>query len=106
MKLGIIVYSQNSEAVWNAFRLGVYALGQGDAVKVFLLANGVDCQSLDGENFKITEQMQQLVDKGGIILACGTCLKLRQKDGSELCPLSSMKDLHEIIKDSDKIISI
>ncbi|MCU0606993.1 MAG: DsrE family protein [Candidatus Edwardsbacteria bacterium] len=106
MKLGIIVYSQDPEAVWNAFRLGVYALGQGDTVKVFLLANGVDCQSLDGESFKITEQMQQLVDKGGVILACGTCLKMRQKDGSDLCPLSSMKDLHEIIKESDKIISI
>ncbi len=106
MKLGIIIYSQDPEAVWNAFRLGVFALGQGDKVNIFLLANGVDCQSLDSVKFKITEQIKLFSDKGGSILACGTCLKLRHKDGSELCPLSTMKDLYQIIKESDKIISI
>ena len=38
MKLGIVIYSTDAEIVWNAFRLGVFALQQGDQVKVFLLA--------------------------------------------------------------------
>ena len=105
MKLGIIIYSQDAETVWNAFRLGVYSLGQGDQASVFLLAKGVDCQSLDSDQFKVSEQMQVFHDQGGRILACGTCLKMRHKEGTEMCPLSSMKDLYEMIKSSDKVAS-
>jgi uncharacterized protein involved in oxidation of intracellular sulfur len=105
MKLGIIVYSQDAETVWNAFRLGVYSLGQGDQASAFLLAKGVECQSLDGGQFKVSEQMQAFHDQGGQILACGTCLKMRHQEGTEMCPLSSMKDLYEMIKTSDKVVS-
>ncbi|MCK5863074.1 MAG: DsrE family protein [Candidatus Hydrogenedentes bacterium] len=106
MKLGIVIYSTDAESVWNAFRLGTFALKQGDQVKVFLLANGVECETLDTEKFKVTEQMQSYVDAGGEILACGTCLKIRNSEGSEMCPLSTMEDLYNVIKHSDKVVSI
>ena len=106
MKLGIVIYSNDSEAVWNAFRLGIFSLNQKDEVKVFLLANGVECESLDDDRFKISEQMQKFVDSGGEILACGTCLQIRNSNGSEMCPISTMKDLYKLIKNSDKVISI
>ncbi|MBU8901244.1 MAG: DsrE family protein [Victivallales bacterium] len=106
MKLGIVIYSTDSESVWNAFRLGVFALQKNDSAQVFLLANGVECESLDTEKFKVTEQMQSFVDNGGKILACGTCLNIRNSEGSELCPLSTMQDLYNLINDSDKVISI
>ena len=48
---------------------------------------------------------QSYVDNGGQILACGTCLNLRQQDSSELCPLSTMKDLYELIRDCDKTVT-
>lgn len=105
MKLGIIIYSTDAETVWNAFRLGVFALKEGDGVKVFLLAKGVECDKLDTPPFKITEQMQALVDGGGDILACGTCLKIRGKGGTEMCPLSTMADLHQIVRESDKVVT-
>jgi len=106
MKLGLIIYSTDAETVWNGFRLGVYALAQGDKVTAFLLAKGVECESLNTDQFKVSEQMQTFVDKGGEILACGTCLKLRHSEGSELCPLSTMKDLYEVVRDSDKVVTI
>ncbi|MDP2303320.1 MAG: DsrE family protein [Ignavibacteria bacterium] len=106
MKLGIIIYSTDAETVWNAFRLGVFSLKEGDKVKAFLLAKGVECENLVNDKFNVKEQMQLFVDNHGEILACGTCLKIRNSEGSELCPLSTMKDLYEIIKDSDKVISI
>lgn len=105
MKLGIVIYSTDAETVWNAFRLGVFALKDGDAVNVFLLASGVECESLDTERFSVTGQMNELVEKGGKILACGTCLKIRNSEGTELCPLSTMKDLYELIRDSDKVVT-
>ncbi|MDD5670333.1 MAG: DsrE family protein [Candidatus Omnitrophica bacterium] len=105
MRLGIILYSSDAEVVWNAFRLGVYALGQNDSVKVFLLAKGVECESLKHEKFNVREQMEKFLHDGGKILACGTCLKIRNQDGSEMCPLSTMKDLYDLIKESDKVVS-
>lgn len=106
MKLGIIVYSSDPETVWNAFRLGSFALKEGEEVKAFLLAKGVEADTLDTKEFKVTDQMQSFVDHGGSILACGTCLKLRQTEGSELCPLSTMQDLYDMIAESDKVVSI
>jgi uncharacterized protein involved in oxidation of intracellular sulfur len=106
MKLGLVIYSDDTENVWNAFRLGVFALKQGDSVKAFLLAKGVECESLDTEKFKVTEQMQAYVNAGGEILACGSCLKIRNSKGSEMCPLSTMQDLYDLIAGSDKVISI
>jgi uncharacterized protein involved in oxidation of intracellular sulfur len=50
--------------------------------------------------------MQSFVDEGGEILACGTCLKLRNLEGTQLCPLSTMKDLYELIRDSDRVITV
>lgn len=105
MKIGIIIYSDDSETVWNAFRVGNFALKEGDEVKVFLLARGVECEALDTDKFAVTEQMQTLVDSGGEIFACGMCLKIRQSEGSEMCPSSTMKDLYEIIKGSDRIVT-
>ena len=105
MKLGIVIYSMDAETVWNAFRFGAFALKQGDSVKVFLLAKGVDCEKLNTKDFNVTGQMQTFVDAGGKILACGTCLKLRQSEGTELCPISTMKDMYDIVKESDKVLT-
>jgi len=105
MKLGMVIYSNDTETVWNAFRLGVFALKQGDTVKVFLLGKGVECEHLDTPKFKVTDQMQQFAAAGGVILACGTCLKLRDAEGSDLCPISTMADLHAIVSEADKVLT-
>jgi uncharacterized protein involved in oxidation of intracellular sulfur len=105
MKIGIVIYSDDSETVWNAFRLGNFALAESDSVKVFLLGKGVECESLDTSKFVVTEEMRMLVDAGGEIFACGSCLKIRQSDGSEMCPLSTMRDLYEIVKECDKTVT-
>jgi len=105
MKIGLVIYSNDPETVWNAFRLGNFALKQGDAVRAFLLAKGVECESLDTEQFKVTEQMQSFTDVGGQLFACGTCLKIRNSEGSQMCPLSTMKDLYEIVTQSDRVVT-
>ncbi len=105
MKIGIVIYSNDSETVWNAFRFANFALKEGGGVKVFLLGKGVECESIDTDKFKVTEEMKTLVDNGGEIFACGSCLKIRQSEGSEVCPVSTMKDLYEIIKKSDKVVT-
>jgi uncharacterized protein involved in oxidation of intracellular sulfur len=105
MKLGIIIYSNDAETVWNAFRFANFSLKEGDSVKVFLLAKGVEYESLDSEKFNIKEQAKSFLDSKGQIFACGTCLKSRESEGSQMCPISTMKDLYKIVKESDKIVS-
>lgn len=105
MKLGIIIYSNEAETVWNALRFANFAIQEGDTVKIFLLAKGVEYESLDGEQFKIREQADAFLSKGGNLLACGTCLQLRHAEGSEMCPISTMKDLHALVKESDKVVT-
>ena len=105
MKLGIVLYTTDAETAWNAFRLGLFALKQNDTVKTFLLAKGVESENIDTEQFKVTDQMREFLKQGGEILACGTCLKLRHTEGSELCPVSTMKDLYELVRDSDRVIT-
>lgn len=105
MKLGIIIYSNDPETVWNAFRLGNFSLQAGDEVRVFLLAKGVECESIDTDKFQVSEQIKQFAAAAGQILACGTCLKIRHQSASAVCPLSSMQDLYDLIKESDKIVS-
>lgn len=106
MKLALIVHATDPEILWNGFRLGQFALKAGDEVAAFLLARGVECGRHADPPFDVKDMMQQFADAGGRILACGTCLQLRHSQGSELCPLSTMKDLYELIRDSDRIVTI
>lgn len=106
MKLGLVIYTNDPETVWNAFRFGNHAAKHyGDEVRVFLLGRGVEAETLDTEKFKIAEQMQTLNQAGGKILAYGTCLKARQSEGTELCPISTMHDLHQLVVECDKVLS-
>jgi uncharacterized protein involved in oxidation of intracellular sulfur len=105
MKVGMVIYSNDAETVWNAFRFGNFAIAEGDSVKVFLLAKGVESESLNSDKFNVKEQIRRFVEDGGKIFACGTCLTIRNKEGSEICPLSTMQDLYDIVKWSDKMIT-
>ena len=105
MKLGIVIYSDHPETVWNAFRLANFSLKKKDEVKVFLMAKGVEAESLVNEQFNILDQMNKFLDANGILLACGTCIEIRKKDSTELCPISNMGDLYNLINESDKLIS-
>lgn len=105
MKLGLVIYSNDSETVWNAFRLGLFSLKHGDEVSAFLLGKGVEAQNLDSEKFKVTDMMNQFAAAGGVLLACGTCLKLRHTEDAGVCSLSTLEDLHRLVQDCDKTLT-
>ncbi len=105
MKIGMIIYSNDPETVWNAFRFGNFALEEGDSVRVFLLAKGVECERLNTKKFSVTDQIRRFIDNWGKVFACGSCLTIRQKEGSEMCPLSTMQDMYDMVKWSDKVLT-
>src|SRR6266540_6530563 len=105
MKLGILLSQSEPETVFNALRLANYSLKQGDTVKIFLVGKGVELDEISDSRFKVHEQARAVLDAGGQFLACGTCLKLRESAGSEICPLSTLKDLYEMVQDSDRVLT-
>jgi sulfur relay (sulfurtransferase) complex TusBCD TusD component (DsrE family) len=105
MKIGIIISQNEPESVWNAFRFGSFSLSKQHEVKVFLIGKGVESEEINDKKFNVKKQMEKFLDDGGKIFACGTCLKLRQKEGSQVCPLSTLQDLMNIVEGSDKIVS-
>ena len=105
MQLGIVIYSNEVETVFNAFRVASYALDKGDQVQVFLLAKGVESEQLPTDEFDVLGMMQKFVDAGGEVLACGTCLKIRQTGASELCPMSTLEDLYQLMNKADKLLT-
>jgi sulfur relay (sulfurtransferase) complex TusBCD TusD component (DsrE family) len=106
MKLGMIITQTNPETVFNALRLALYSLEQGDEVRVFLSGKGVEIDSIEDPTFDVKGQAQKVLDAGGQFLACGACLKLRDSEGSDICPLSTLKDQYRIVRDSDRVISL
>jgi uncharacterized protein involved in oxidation of intracellular sulfur len=105
MKLGIVITQTDPESVFNALRLALYSLQQGDKVRIFLSGRGVEIDRIEDPKFDVRGQAQKVLTAGGRFLACGTCLKLRQWEGSEICPLATLKDLYEIVRDSDKVLT-
>lgn len=106
MKTGIIIYSNDAETVWNAFRIGCFSAKVGDSVTVFLLGKGVETEIIDiTEDFHIEEQIDDLLNNNGKILACSTCLKIRGLETSEKITVSTLNEVYEIIKSSDKVLT-
>lgn len=105
MKLGIVLYSVEPEIVWNAFRLATFARKQEDTVKIFLLAQGVEIVSIQNEKFDIQKIIKEFVQAGGEIMSCTTCVKLRNMESNDLCPLVTLKDLYAVIQESDKVVT-
>ena len=106
MKLGIIITQTDPETVFNALRLALYSLKQGDEVRIFLSGRGVEIDQIEDPKFDVRAQAQKVLDAGGQFFACGACLKLRNSKGSEVCPLSTLKDHYEIVRDSDRIVTV
>ncbi len=104
MKLGIVIATREAERAWNAVRLANFALKAGDEVRIFLMGEGVEAPEISEGPFTVRKQLEDFLSAGGRIMACGTCLKLRDKGESELCTLSTLKDLYELIKEADKVL--
>lgn len=106
MKLGMVITQTDPETVYNALRLALYAVKAGDEVKIFLSGRGVEIDKIEDPRFNVREEAEKFLASGGKFLACGTCLKIRNSKGSEICPLSTLKDHYEMVRDSDRLITV
>ena len=105
MKIGIILQSNKPEHIWNTFRLGIAALKENHSMQINLMNEGVEAEDIpDSEHFDISKKIQEFKDLKGIILACETCLNVRSKSESKICPVTTMRDLVKMVEGSDKVL--
>ncbi len=105
MKIGIVLGTNAPEIAWNALRFGVTAREGGHAVRMFLLNAGVEVERIQDPAFDVPDQLSRFVGRGGEVLACGTCLDTRNMDGSPICPVSTMKELLQLVVESDRVVT-
>ena len=66
---------------------------------------GVETESLpDTEQFDLSKQIEKFKNLKGTLLACGTCLKVRSKEESVICPTTNMQELLKMVESSDKVL--
>ena len=105
MRIGIILGSNNPEHVWNTFRFGITSLKASHDVTIFLMSEGSELDSIaDTEHFDISKKVAEYKELKGNLYACGTCLEIRGKKESGVCPISTMTDLLKMVEESDKVL--
>lgn len=95
-----------AETNWNALRLANLALKKGDEVSIFLLGEAVEYEAGNSEKYNIKQQVGTFLqsDKAKL-LACGTCMKLRQKESTQTCPMGGLEDFYSLVATSDKLLT-
>jgi len=105
MRLGIVLESNKPEHVWNTFRFANTSLKAGHSVEVVLMSEGVEAEEIpDTNQFDISKKIEEFKSLKGILLACESCLKIRHKSESKICPVTTMTDLLNIVERSDKVL--
>lgn len=102
------------ENVWNGLRLALTLSSSsvGAGVNIFLLGDSVGAakkgQKTPEGYYNLGKMLQELVDRGVDILACGSCLKSRGLTKDDLVDgvkIGSMMLLSRWIMGSDKVLN-
>ncbi len=105
MKIGIIIETKEYEKAWNAMRFAVTAKKSNHEVKVFLMGEAVEIETLTHERFNVAEQVALFHEIGGEMLAWVSCLQSRMMGETEVCPISTMIDCVEMVEWADKTVT-
>jgi len=69
------------------------------------MSEGSELETIpDSTDFDISVKVSEFKKLKGEIYACGSCLKIRGKEESNVCPISTMSDLLKMVENSDKVL--
>ena len=116
MKILIIINDApyGTEKAYNAFRLAMTLQKEHEEVEVltFLMADAVGCavpkQQTPQGYYNIERMLKSVVNNGGKIKACGSCLDARGLGNTRLADgveKSNMKELAQWTVDADKVFT-
>lgn len=110
MNMVVIIHSNDSETVWNAFRFANTSLVYDNHVSVFLLGKGVEAMTLSTLKYDVMEQVELFRSHGGNLIGCGVCCENRREEMPFLqqelhCETGSMQDLYRLVAEADKVVT-
>jgi len=110
MKIAIVIYSNDSETAWNAFRFANTSRSFDNEVRIFLLGKGVEVASVSTLQYDVQEQIRIFRDSGGHIMGCGVCCDSRKTEMPFLleelqCEMGSMRHLYGWVAEADKVLT-
>ena len=68
------------------------------------MGKGVEYQKINTDKFNTVEQAEKFIKSGGKIHACGSCIKSREQEDSNMCLISTIKDMYDIVAESSKVV--
>ena len=86
MKLAMVISQTNPELVFNAFRLANFSRKEGDEVKVFLLAEGVELDRINNPIFDVRGQAGSFLQAGGRSSLAGRASSCATRKGRNCVP--------------------
>jgi uncharacterized protein involved in oxidation of intracellular sulfur len=105
MKLGIIIETKKPEKAWNGMRFAVTGQKAGYKVKIFLMGEGVEIETLSHDKYDVAAQVKTFHENKGTILTCGTCLQSRSLEETDVCPINTMADCLKMFEWADKTVT-
>lgn len=106
MNVTVIISTNETEKVWNALRLTNTFLGAGHKVSIFLMSSGVEAEFLDHGHFAIQDNWKLLLERGGNVVSCGTCLQFRKLTGKiKFSQIGNLLDCATLVETADKVLN-
>ena len=92
---------------YNLMKMALYTLAQGDSVPAHVLFMNGGVKLPAGDEPQVIESIQTLIEKGAIVLVCGTCLSYYHlSEQLKVGTVSNMYDIMSAMQRADKVISL
>lgn len=103
-RTGILLSSREPGQVWRALRAANADLKEGRPVRVVAVSDGLLLPKVRGPGYDLPGALRKFLDRRGVVYSVGTCIGLRYKDGGDACIESTLADLVEVVRDSDRVL--
>ena len=92
---------------YNLMKMALYTLAQGDSVRAHILFMNDGVMLPAGEEQQVIDSIMTLIEKGSIVLVCGTCLNFYGiADRLKVGTVSNMYDILGAMQRADKVITL
>jgi selenium metabolism protein YedF len=92
---------------YNLMKMAIYTLAQGDSVPAHILFMNDGVKLPAGEEQQVIDSLMTLIEKGSIVLVCGTCLNFYGiADRLKVGTVSNMYDILGAMQRADKVITL
>ena len=102
-----VVGAGERELGYNLMKMALYTLAQSDSVPAHVLFMNDGVKLPAGEEQQVIDSLMTLIEKGSLVLVCGTCLNYYGlADRLKVGTVSNMYDIMSAMQRADKVITL